>query len=93
MDLQLQQKTALVTGASTGIGRGIAIALAREGVHLAVAARRRNLLEELSDEIVAAGGTKPVARYGTSENDPTKNTAAASIVSTRCFRHQAAQRT
>ena len=60
MDLQLQQKTALVTGASTGIGRGIALALAREGVRLAVAARRRNLLEELSDEIVTAGGAKPV---------------------------------
>lgn len=60
MDLQLQQRTALVTGASTGIGRGIALALAREGVRLAVAARRRNLLEELSDEIVTAGGAKPV---------------------------------
>ncbi len=60
MNLQLNQKTALVTGASTGIGRGIALALAREGVHLAVAARRRNLLDELSAEIVAAGGAKPI---------------------------------
>ena len=44
-------KTALVTGASIGIGRGIATALAREGVRLAVVARRRNLLEELEKEI------------------------------------------
>jgi len=60
MDLNLEGKTALVTGASIGIGRGIALALAREGVRLAVVARRGNLLEELAGEIVAAGGTKPV---------------------------------
>ncbi len=36
MDLQLRGKTALVTGASAGIGRGIALALAAEGVRLAV---------------------------------------------------------
>jgi 3-oxoacyl-[acyl-carrier protein] reductase len=40
MDLQLSGRAALVTGASVGIGRGIALALAREGVRLAVAARR-----------------------------------------------------
>ena len=44
MDLQLTGKTALVTGASRGIGRAIALGLAREGVKLAVAARRVNLL-------------------------------------------------
>src|SRR6188508_172195 len=51
MDLGIRGKTALVTGASMGIGRGIAVALAREGVKLAVAARRRNLLEELQKEL------------------------------------------
>ena len=45
MELELRGKTALVTGASMGIGRGIAKALAKEGVRLAVVARRRNLLE------------------------------------------------
>jgi len=60
MDLGLQGKTALVTGASIGIGRGIALALAREGVRVAVAARRGNLLEALAEEMVATGGTKPV---------------------------------
>ena len=43
MELGIQGRTALVTGASMGIGRGIATALAREGVRLAVVARRRNL--------------------------------------------------
>jgi 3-oxoacyl-[acyl-carrier protein] reductase len=60
MDLKIKDKTALVTGASTGIGRAIAKALAAEGVHVAVSARRVNLLETLSQEIVAAGGKKPV---------------------------------
>jgi 3-oxoacyl-[acyl-carrier protein] reductase len=60
MDLQLAGRTALVTGASMGIGRGIALALGREGVRLAVCARRAGLLEELAAEIVVAGGPKPV---------------------------------
>jgi 3-oxoacyl-[acyl-carrier protein] reductase len=51
MELGIQGRTALVTGASMGIGRGIATALAREGVKLAVVARRRNLLEELQKEL------------------------------------------
>ncbi|MGH8690456.1 MAG: SDR family NAD(P)-dependent oxidoreductase [Burkholderiales bacterium] len=51
MELGIRGRTALVTGASMGIGRGIAAALAREGVKLAVVARRRNLLEELQREI------------------------------------------
>jgi 3-oxoacyl-[acyl-carrier protein] reductase len=60
MDLGLEGKTALVTGASShGIGRAIAKALAAEGVQLCVAARRRELLDELAGEIVAAGGKKP----------------------------------
>ena len=60
MDLQLHDKTALVTGASMGIGRAIAKGLAAEGVHVAVVARRTELLETLAGEIVAAGGRRPV---------------------------------
>src|SRR5687767_5188346 len=51
MELGIKGRTALVTGASMGIGRGIAAALAREGVRLAVVARRRHLLEELQNEL------------------------------------------
>ena len=59
MDLQLKGKTALVTGASMGIGRAIAKGLAAEGVRTCIAARRRALLEELAQEITAAGGPRP----------------------------------
>jgi 3-oxoacyl-[acyl-carrier protein] reductase len=59
MDLQLKGKTALVTGASAGIGRAIATALAAEGVKLCIAARRRERLEQLAQEIVAKKGLAP----------------------------------
>ncbi|HZE60731.1 MAG TPA: SDR family oxidoreductase [Burkholderiales bacterium] len=51
MDLGIAGKCALVTGASMGIGRAIAVALSKEGVKLAVVARRRALLEQLEKEI------------------------------------------
>jgi 3-oxoacyl-[acyl-carrier protein] reductase len=60
MDLQLKDKTALVTGASVGIGRSIALALAAEGAQLAITARRADKLREVAAEIVAAGGLAPV---------------------------------
>ncbi len=59
MDLQLKGRTALVTGASAGIGRAIARTLAAEGAKLAVVARRKELLDTLADEIVKAGGARP----------------------------------
>jgi 3-oxoacyl-[acyl-carrier protein] reductase len=59
MDLQLHGRTALVTGASMGIGRAIAKGLAAEGVRVAALARRGELLETLADEIEAAGGPRP----------------------------------
>src|SRR5689334_4877931 len=55
MDLELKGKTALVTGASAGIGRAIAVELAKEGVKLVITGRRREELEKLAKEIGAVG--------------------------------------
>jgi len=54
MDLQLQGKVALVTGASAGLGRATAKELAAEGCRLAILARRRPLLEGLAAELPAS---------------------------------------
>ena len=59
MDLQLQGRTGLVTGASAGIGRAIARELAREGVRLVVTGRRRAELEKLCDEVSKEAGGRP----------------------------------
>jgi len=59
MDLQLEGRTALVTGASMGIGRAIARLLAREGVRIAIVARREPLLRELAAEIAREQNPEP----------------------------------
>jgi 3-oxoacyl-[acyl-carrier protein] reductase len=53
---RLDGKTALVTGASQGIGRACAALLARQGARVVVAARSVDKLEALAAEIAAAGG-------------------------------------
>lgn len=54
--MNLQGKVALITGASSGIGRGIAIALAAKGVKVGLAARTSIKLKKVEDEILANGG-------------------------------------
>ncbi|MGA2333843.1 MAG: 3-oxoacyl-[acyl-carrier-protein] reductase [Terriglobales bacterium] len=54
--MKLEGRVALVTGASQGIGHACALALAREGATVALAARNRQKLEELAAQIAAAGG-------------------------------------
>ncbi|NDP48388.1 MAG: SDR family oxidoreductase [Sulfuriferula multivorans] len=64
MDLNFKGRTALVSGASAGIGAGVARVLAQEGVRIAITARRRDLLEHLSAGIAAAGASAPIIVTG-----------------------------
>jgi NADP-dependent 3-hydroxy acid dehydrogenase YdfG len=69
----LSGKTALVTGASSGIGRSTALALAAAGAHVALVARRAARLDELAVQIKADGG-QALARPAdvTDEDDATR---------------------
>lgn len=57
MDKSLRDRIAVVTGASRGIGRAAAVAYAKAGAHVIALARTQGALEELDDEIRAAGST------------------------------------
>jgi len=61
MNLTLEGRTCLVTGASSGIGAGVARLLALQGARVAGIARRAEKLQELAGEIRAAGGTELLA--------------------------------
>ena len=57
MSARLQDRIALITGASRGIGAATARAYAREGAHVILIARNTGGLEEVDDEIQALGGS------------------------------------
>jgi NAD(P)-dependent dehydrogenase (short-subunit alcohol dehydrogenase family) len=60
------RRIALVTGASRGIGRAAAVALAHAGCHVILSAKTAGALEEVDDEIQAAGGSASILRLNLS---------------------------
>jgi 3-oxoacyl-[acyl-carrier protein] reductase len=64
MDMGIRGRTALVCAASKGLGKGCAMALAREGVDVVITARGRDALEATADEIRNATGAKVTAVAG-----------------------------
>jgi 3-oxoacyl-[acyl-carrier protein] reductase len=75
----LEGKTALVTGASQGIGRACALELARAGARIALAARNESKLADVAAEIAAAGGTAHVFAIDIASEDSIKAGAKAAI--------------
>ena len=81
MDLQLKGRKALVTGASAGIGRAIALELAREGVRLAITGRRTEALAQVAAEIAAASGSPPtVVAHDAMDEGYVEAVAAAALL-------------
>ena len=73
----LAGQTALVTGASRGIGAATAKALAAAGAHVILVARKVKALEEVEDAIHALGGTSTIAPLDLTEPDAVSRLAAA----------------
>ncbi len=72
-----QVRVALVTGASQGIGRAVALRFGKDGVRVALAARNEDKLKEVAAEIVAAGGSAEVFALDVANEESIKATAKA----------------
>lgn len=79
MSFDLTGRRALVTGASRGIGRAIAIAFARAGADVALLARNAELLEEAADEVRGLGRRAVVAQADVLDPEATRAAVAAAI--------------
>jgi len=75
----LQGRTALVTGASQGIGRACALALAQAGARVALAARNEEKLNQVAAEIASQGGSAAVFTLDLASEDSIKACAKAAI--------------
>ncbi|MGB6131144.1 MAG: 3-oxoacyl-[acyl-carrier-protein] reductase [Acidobacteriaceae bacterium] len=73
----LQGRTALVTGASQGIGRACALALAEMGARVALAARNESKLNEVAAEIASRGGAAAVFTLDLASEESIKSCAKA----------------
>jgi 3-oxoacyl-[acyl-carrier protein] reductase len=76
MIIDLSDKRVIVTGASRGIGRGIATAFAREGCRLAIGARTEAAIEAVADELRPLAGDLIVRRLNVADDDSVKEFVA-----------------
>lgn len=68
-DRSENKRIALVTGASRGIGRAAAVALAKAGCHVILSATTAGALEEVDDEITSAGGSSSILKLNLKHDD------------------------
>jgi NAD(P)-dependent dehydrogenase (short-subunit alcohol dehydrogenase family) len=66
---KLQDRVAVITGASTGIGKSIAVAYAAEGAKIVLASRSSEKLELVAKEILSAGGSARVVAVDVTDED------------------------
>ncbi len=82
MDLQLQQKRALVTGSTSGIGKASALALAREGAIVVIHGRNPERADEVANAVRQAGGTAHVALGDLTDADAAAAVAEQALAAT-----------
>jgi NAD(P)-dependent dehydrogenase (short-subunit alcohol dehydrogenase family) len=75
----LQGKVIVITGASSGFGKGTGLALANEGARLVLAARRDELLDDLAMECKAAGGDATAIATDVSDREEVLNLARETL--------------
>lgn len=73
----LHDRIALVTGASRGLGRSVALAFAREGAHVIAVARTQGALTELDDDILELGGSATLVPLDMTDYDGIDRLGAA----------------
>jgi len=73
----MEERIALVTGASRGLGKAAALALARDGLHIIATARTIGALEELDDAIKAEGGSATLVQMDLGDRPAMANLAKA----------------
>lgn len=76
---RLDGKVAIVTGGNSGVGKATALLLAKEGAKVVISARRQAPLEEVADEIRAAGGEVTTVVTDISKPEDAKNLVAKTI--------------
>jgi 3-oxoacyl-[acyl-carrier protein] reductase len=77
--MKLEGRVALVTGASQGIGRACALALARQGASVALAARNQQKLDELAQQIGSAGSKAAAFAMDVAEEEQIKSGIKAAL--------------
>ncbi len=79
MDLGIKGRVALITGASDGMGRGIAVALAKEGVNLAICARSEDVLQQVAEEARKHGVSVLARRVDVTEPEQVREMVDAAL--------------